>query len=375
MKRIKIAPRNNWQQKCEEVGFHFYELSGSMYWNESACYHFSAQEIDELEAVTELLHQMCLEAVEVVIQENRFSQLCIPPEFAELCRKSWQRGDSNLYGRFDLVYNGQHPPKLLEYNADTPTSLLEASVVQWTWLEEVFPKADQFNSIHEKLLETFQSMDWLQGKILYFTCERDTAEDLGTVEYLRDVAIQAGLKTQHIFIDEIGWNHEHEFFCDLNEQVIHNLFKLYPWEWLISDPFGKYLLAEPMRLLEPAWKLILSNKAILPILWELFPNHPNLLPSYYDPLKLSHPYLSKPVFSREGGNITVYYGKEQYQTPGIYGEEPLIYQSYFPLPEFDGCYPVIGSWVVGDQSAGISIREDRTPVTQDTSFFVPHYFS
>ncbi|NET03172.1 MAG: glutathionylspermidine synthase family protein [Symploca sp. SIO2B6] len=375
MERIIIEPRANWQQKCEEVGFHFYnDEHKQKYWNEEACYRFTTEEIEELETVTELLHELCLQAVEFVIQENRFQQLCIPPDFAELCRKSWERDDPTLYGRFDLVYDGKHPPKLLEYNADTPTALLEASVVQWTWLEEIFPGADQFNSIHEQLLTAFREMNLPKWQTLYFSCADDSQEDLDTVEYLRDLAIQAGLKTQHILIEDIGWNHTQQVFCDLNEQTMGSLFKLYPWEWLIREPFGKYLLTEPMTLLEPAWKLILSNKAILPVLWELFPNHPNLLPSYYKPEKLFYPYLSKPVFSREGANITIHYEKEQYQTPGMYGEEPLIYQSYYRLPKFDGYYPIIGSWIIGHQAAGIGIREDKTAITQDTSLFVPHYF-
>ncbi|HEY9609568.1 glutathionylspermidine synthase family protein [Allocoleopsis sp.] len=288
MERIILEPIADWQQKCEEVGFHFSYLNDRPYWNEGACYCFSVQELDELEQVTEDLHQLCLEAIDRIIREERFQQLCISPDFAELCRRSWERDDPTLYGRFDLAYDGKNPPKLLEYNADTPTALLEASVVQWTWLEEVFPTADQFNSIHEKLLTAFQEIDWLREQTLYFTCVRDSKEDLGTVEYLRDLAIQAGLETQHIFIEDIGWSRSEEVFCDLDNQVIQSLFKLYPWEWLIREPFGQYLLTEPVRLLEPAWKLILSNKAILPILWEFFPNHPNLLPSSFNAFQLSN---------------------------------------------------------------------------------------
>ena len=263
----------------------------------------------------------------------------------------------------------------MEYNADTPTALLETSVVQWTWLEEIFPEADQFNSVHEKLLTSFLEMNGLGGETLYFSCERETLEDLGTVEYLRDLAIQAGLNTQHIYIDDIGWSEDLEIFCDLDNQIIRHLFKLYPWEWMMGENFGKYLLLEPMKIIEPAWKLIWSNKAILPILWEFFPDHPNLLPAYFDSSKLSHPYLSKPVFSREGGNITVYFGDREYKTEGIYEDEPVIYQSYYQLPNFDSYYPVVGAWVIGGEAAGICLREDKEIVTQDLSRFVPHYFT
>jgi glutathionylspermidine synthase len=152
------------------------------------------------------------------------------------------------------------------------------------------------------------------------------------------------------------------------------MFKLYPWEWLFRESFGQYLLTAPLQLIEPAWKIILSNKAILPILWELFPEHPNLLPAYYDSSNLSHPYISKPIFAREGANITIYHGDKQDYSSGNYDEEPLIYQAYCPLPKFDDVYPVIGSWVIGGKAGGIGIREDSSPITQNSSCFVPHYY-
>lgn len=377
MQRISTTPRQHWEDKCDEVGFHFYDLDG-LYWNESICYQFSTEEIDEIEATTQVLHELCLEAVDRIIDEQRYDQLSISPDFFELCCRSWKRQDPSLYGRFDFVYDGVNPPKLLEYNADTPTALLEASIVQWTWLEEVFPDADQFNSIHEKLLAQLQKICHNlppEQRYLHFTCERHSQEDLGTVEYLRDVAIQAGFETKHLYIDEVGWNTNDQSFYDLEYQIIGLLFKLYPWEWMVEDEFGQYLLTESMYLLEPPWKMILSNKGILPILWELFPDHPNLLPTYFDSSKLSHPYLSKPIFSREGANINIYHGDRTYQTPGIYQDIPVIYQSYSCLPKFDNCYPVVGSWIVGDEPAGIGIREDNSPITQDTSQFIPHYFN
>ncbi|MGC1246873.1 MAG: glutathionylspermidine synthase family protein [Spirulinaceae cyanobacterium] len=373
MERRLVERRLNWQQKCEEVGFSFYDIEGT-YWHEGVCYCFTAAEIDELEEATETLQQMCLELVERVIAKSLFSQLDIPPQFAQLCQQSWQRKDRSLYGRFDLAYDGQHPPKLLEYNADTPTALLESSVVQWAWLEEMFPEADQFNSLHEKLLAQFESLHPTREKTFYFACEANTDEDVGTVEYLRDLAIQAQFKTQHIFIDEIGWDAETEKFCDLQNQPIELLFKLYPWEWMIQEDFGQYLLKEPQSIFEPPWKMILSNKGILPLLWEMFPNHKYLLPSYFDSAHLEPPYISKPLFSREGENITIYRNEGYRQMPNTTPQETLIFQDYYPLPNFANYYPVIGSWIVGEEAAGIGIREDRSIITQDSSLFVPHLF-
>ena len=64
----------------------------------------------------------------------------------------------SIYGRFDLRYDGAGPAKLLEYNADTPTTLLEASILQWNWLKDTHEGDDQWNSLHEKLVERVTSV-------------------------------------------------------------------------------------------------------------------------------------------------------------------------------------------------------------------------
>ncbi len=375
MERITLSPRPGWQEKLESLGFSFHSSGGS-YWDESACYRFTPQEIDHLEEVTAELHDMCLNAVAYVIGKNLFPRLGIAEPFAALVKRSWERRDPSLYGRFDFSYDGKSEPRLLEYNADTPTSLLEASVAQWTWLEEIFPRQDQFNSIHEKLLEGFKalSMKMPVTATLYFGCVKDQEEDLVTLEYLRDAASQLKLFTKQIFIEEIGYSPETGKFYDLENREIQFLFKLYPWEWLMEDEFGAHLLKETVQLFEPPWKMVLSNKGILPILWEMYPNHPNLLESCSEAGRLNGAHVRKPLFSREGANIAYHEGGTTLLTEGSYGTEGYIYQEAKPLPDFDGNYPVIGSWVVNGQPAGIGIREDNSPITRNTSRFVPHYF-
>jgi glutathionylspermidine synthase len=291
--------------------------------------------------------------------------------------QSWRAKAPSVYGRLDLRYDGKSAPKLLEYNADTPTSLIEAAVAQWHWLQAVRHKSDQFNSIHEKLIARWQAV---RGSLvgippaLYFACVKDNEEDLGNLEYLRDTAVQAGIDARHIYIEDIGWSQPEQSFVDLDMQPIRGLFKLYPWEWLMNEDFGpKIALAKP-TLIEPAWKVLLSCKAILAVLWELYPDHPNLLPAYFEPDKLGNRYVRKPLYSREGANIEIHGPRGVYAQPGTYGAEGYVFQGYAPLPEFDGNYPVIGSWIVDDQPCGMGIREDATPITRNTSRFVPHYF-
>lgn len=361
----------------ERIGFTFHSAEGD-YWNEQACYIFSAKEVDRIEEATAELHRLCLQAVDYVLEKGLCPRIGIPEKVVPLIRKSWRRRDRSLYGRFDFSLDQKGNLKLLEYNADTPTSLIEASVAQWTWLEEIFPDRDQFNSIHEKLLGCFQQInqELPPGTPLYFSCIRDDEEDLVNLEYLRDVALQAGLDARFIFIDDIGFSDQTERFYDLEEREIRFLFKLYPWEWMTQEDFGEKLLLDALRMMEPSWKMILSSKGILPILWQIAPGHPNLLPAFFDPGRLRGPFVQKPLFSREGFNVTLHdaWGPT-IRTEGPYGAEGHIAQKTAELPCFDGRYPVIGSWIINGQPAGMGIREDETPITRDTSRFVPHYFN
>ncbi len=378
MKRITIKPRRNWQGKVEETGLLFHHTEDGVWWNESAYYEFDAAQIDELDDAANELHSLCLAAVQHVIDNDRFEELSIPFAAIPVIKKSWQRRQPSLYGRFDFAYDGVNPPRMLEYNADTPTSLLEASVTQWFWLQELFGDADQFNSIHEKLGACWQNFGFNRdaGERIHFACVSDNLEDLVTTTYLQDTAGEQGFMTERILMEDIGWDHPNRRFADLREVPIRNIFKLYPWEWLIAEQFGGYLLEtyEEMCWIEPIWKMILSNKGILPILWELNPGHPNLLEAYFDgPVSLKD-YVRKPKLSREGSNISIVKDSREIQTSGTYGEEGFIYQALADIPCFDGNYPILGCWIVGDLSAGMGIRETSGPITYKGDRFVPHLF-
>ena len=373
MKRITITPRNNWQDAVEKLGFGFHSTN-TPYWDESAYYSFTMDEILTIEKATSQLWEMCLTAVQYTIDNNLYHQFRIPQSFVPYFEKTWNEDHPSIYGRFDFCYK-DGKVKMLEFNADTPTSLYEAGVIQWFWLQDFDKTKDQFNSIHEKLIEKWKFLHaYLYKGILHFGCIKESLEDLTNTEYLRDCAMQAGIPSKLLFMDDIGWNEEFRFFVDLEDMPIKNIFKLYPWEWMIKEEFGKNIETDKNKtfFIEPAWKMILSNKSILPLLWQLFPGHENLLPSYFQNKQLSS-YAKKPIFSREGANIDIVIENTlAYSTKGEYGEEGFIYQDLFELPSFDGNFPVVGSWVIGQEPAGIGIREANNLITDNLSRFIPH---
>lgn len=386
MRRIAVAPRADWREKAEAHGFRFHTIDGAPYWDERAYYAFSLRQIeDDIEAPTQELHQMAMALVdEAVNSESLLSRLAIPPLYWEWIARSWQRRDRHLYGRMDFAYDGKGPAKLYEFNYDTPTALYEAAFFQWLWLEDriadgTLPAgADQYNAIQEALIEAFGAIarDKALPTPLYFASVAASEEDRGTVQYLRDCAVQAGLSTETIAIEDIGLDETGKWFTDLDDRVIPSLFKLYPLEFMFEERFGPALVRDGLRLLEPAWKAALSNKGILALLWERHPGHPNLLECHIDADRsatLGAGWVRKPFFSREGANIEAVDAQGRVSgTDGPYIEGPFVRQAWHPLPQFDGGFPLIGSWVVGDRACGMGLREDATAITVDTSRFMPH---
>jgi len=374
MQRIAVAPREDWPARAAELGFAFHTIDGQPYWTEDAAYVLTEAEVDALEDAAQALENICLDYVGETIERGDYDGFGLSDAAIGLIEDSWNRQDRNLYGRFDLAFGADGAPKMLEYNADTPTALFEASVVQWEWLEHHYPQRDQFNSIHETLVEAWRHFG-LYGHRLHFACVRDHAEDEGTVEYLRDTAMQAGLDTERLYMDEIGWNGRR--FVDIANQPITTLFKLYPWEWLMAEEFGSHIGPSSMRMIEPAWKMLLSTKALLPKLWARHAGHPNLLPASFSPGDITGAMVRKPVLGREGAGVALFdsQGQEMLSAPAnAESSAAFVYQQAVALPSFDGHYPMLGAWIVASTACGLGIREDDTAITRNSSRFVPHYF-
>ena len=385
MQRIAITPRQKWQEQVEKQGFLFHTLNDVPYWDESACYKFSEKEILMLESTTQQLHTMCIEAAQYVIDNNLFSLFGIPEAVVPLVRHAWDNSDTgfwSLYGRFDLAYDGVNPPKMLEFNADTPTSLFEASIVQWFWLKDFKPSADQFNSIDERLRDAWKFIhDKYRSSVYHFACLKEVRsnishlqlrEDITNTAYILDTASSVkGLQYYFTDIGNITWNGS--AFVDEHQKPVETLFKLYPWEWMINEVDTGSLGKSTVHWIEPIWKMLWSNKALLPILWQLYPDHPNLLPAYFEPHSTS--YVKKPKLSREGANVEIVQNsKVILSTGGDYGEAGFVYQDIASIPNIDGNYPIIGSWIIGGEAAGMGIRESNSMITDNVSRFVPHYF-
>ncbi|WP_374301779.1 glutathionylspermidine synthase family protein [Paracoccus sp. (in: a-proteobacteria)] len=407
MQKITLPERPNWRDTAREAGFTFADMHGEPYWDETSAYRFTLRQVeDDIEDPSTDLHAMCRDAVaEIVTSQEMMERLGIPDLHRDLVADSWRRNEPEIYGRLDLAYDGKGPAKLLEYNADTPTSLYESASFQWQWLEDqlaagVLPRgADQFNGIHEALVERFRAL-FPPNTDIHFTAVANNPEDYATVEAMAWAAREAGMGAHYSDLDKLGVTKKGQF-VDAEDRVIGTLFKLYPWEDLLRDDYARHIRGSGCLFLEPAWKALVSNKGILPVLWQMFEGHPNLLPAFFaddvadalvaggrpvpavagafgkvaDQFKQGH--VVKPIFSREGAGVSIVENGDVTEASlnTDYNDHPRIVQAYAPLPEFDGFRPIVGAWIVGDACAGMGIREDRSRITQDLSRFKPHFIA
>jgi glutathionylspermidine synthase len=383
VQRVHVDERSNKAQRLESRGLSFHAWDN--YWKETAAYRFTALEVDRIEAATNELLHMLEEAGEYVVNQRQLGLLGIPPQFHDAVSASWRNEAPTLYGRFDFAFDGEGWPKMLEYNADTPTSLLESAVSQWDWLEDVKPHADQYNCLHDKLVAQWQTIVTKRRptgplpRRIHFASVSDNEEDWICVHYLMDTAVQAGFEVKHVFTEGLGFDSDTGYFVDEDDEQIDVLFKLYPLEWMMREDFGVHLRDTHTQLVEPLWKAMFSTKAILPILWQLYPGHRLLLPAFFEHDVLPPDFTSyarKPVFSREGADITLIRDGKEIATGQAqdYGAEGYVLQALVELKQHDGFFPVIGAWVVGDAAAGMCIREDTNRITTNMSHFVPHFF-
>ena len=384
MERVVTGERPGWEDTAAAMGFTFHHMDGARYWDERAYYRFTLDEVEQgIEAPSGELHAICLDLVaDVVGSEALMQRLAIPDGMRDVVAASWRADAPSLYGRFDFSFDGSGPAKLLEYNADTPTSIYETALFQWQWLEDriadgTLPAdADQYNRLHDALVARFGAL-FTPGSLIHFASVPDFVEDRQTVRYLEDAARQAGLEPSFVGIEAIGVDADGQL-VDEEDVLIAALFKLYPWEDMLREPYARHLAGAKTRFLEPAWKAILSNKGVLPLLWQRHGGHPNLLPAAFADdaagvAAIGARHVRKPLFSREGADIAIADGAASVAGPeGGYGEEGWIVQALHPLPVFDGQHAVIGSWIVGDEAVALSVREDDGPITRDLARYVPH---
>jgi len=378
VQRVTVLPRPDAAQALLNVGI---DWATGDYWQEQAAYAFTDEEITRIEQAGQRLVDRLIETAGHSIEHGRLAELGIPAWLHPAIEASWNRRDESVYMRLDLAFDG-HALHLLECNGQTPTSLIEASVAQWHWLEQqqalghLPPGSDQYNRIHEALLEQWQHLQARGVTDVHFAAG-DSREDWATVTYLRDLAVQAHVSTAALNVEDLGVSPERLTLVGLQGEEIRHLMWLWPFEFAWEDVAAEQLSRTRTRFIEPLWKAVLCSKGLLAHLHERYPDDENVLAASLKPGTLGGEVVRKPLYSREGQNVTII-GANADATPGHYGDLPVVEQRYTSLPSFpaaDGSvrYPVIGLWVAGTEVCGMGVREAAGRITDDRASFVPHY--
>lgn len=407
MKREEFpVGRPGWEQTIIDEGL-TYSVDGphdlQHYWNEYAAYVFTPAEMTNLRDQAREVHQMCLHAIERMAS-GAYGTLGLPEAAFNLAKESWNRHEPDFYGRFDFIYSGVpgDPLKLLEYNADTPTGIVEAAISQKTWASD--QRLDTRGYVHwgeigEAFTERWRQMfahDLSHGRsprlhLASVTEEIDVNdEDYNNLWLIAHAANRAGLTTKLIRIDEVIFDETLKIWKDPEGERIENLFKLYPWEDMVTDSesgYDKLLFAyhDMMnRWIEPAWKMFLSNKILLTALWDLYPNHPNLLETHVGTRGGLKNWVRKPIFGREGDGIEInapdydVFVRDEDDDHFInVPESEFVYQDFVAPPVYSGIInrtnlPMLGIWMVNGEAVGMGIRESDRPITDYECRFAPH---
>ena len=375
------------KEYLESIGFSWHSgEDGSEYLSDKIVCVKESEANAYYEAVNEL-YDMFVAAAQNVIDYNRFDELGIPFNLVDAIKMSWENEVHwHLYGRFDLAggLDGK-PIKLIEFNADTPTALFESAILQWALLKQNdMDESRQFNSIYESLMDNFKRLITLdesvegfeehyQGWKILFSSVAGSKEEEITTRLLAHIAKEAGFETNFSYVDEVEFSEEGIFKDRLNYEY---WFKLIPWEDIaIEEGELAMLLTQIMRhqkaiILNPAYTLLFQSKGILKILWELYPNHPLLLETKDSPLE-GKDYVKKPVFGREGANISIVKdSKLVCENVGPYGNNKCVYQEFIELNSYENEYYQAGVFFAYE-GCGLGFRKGSL-ILDNYSKFVAH---
>ena len=378
------------KEYLEQIGFSWHtDSDGSSYLVDKIVKISEVDAMAYYEASNEL-YDMFVEAGEYVIENNLLDEIGIPFNLQEIVKLSWENDVHwHLYGRFDFAGGVDGVPlKLLEFNADTPTSLVETALIQWAVLKrEGLDDTKQFNNVHDALIDNFQRLvtleesvdkfdEYYEGWKILFSCVRGYEEDESTTLYLKSIAEEAGFECEFAYIDEIEFDEEGIYYKEVEYEY---LFKLISWEDIsieegeLASLLTKIVENKKAIILNPAYTLMFQSKAILKILWDLFPNHPLLLESSFEPLA-DKAFVKKPIFGREGGNVEIYdeQGELIDKNDGDYKNFPSIYQDFTELnKDIEGNIYQAGVFFAYE-GCGLGFRSSNGLIINDMSKFAAH---
>jgi len=346
LKLQPLTPLTN--EYLDSIGFAWHtDIDNSAYISNDFVV-ISEEEAEAFYDATNELYDMYKEATQYVIDNNLFHELNIPFNLVEIIKESWSnKVHWHLYGRFDLAGGVDGKPiKLIEFNADTPTALFETAIIQWAMLKfNGYDETKQFNSLYEAIGDNFKRLITLDSDIedfskyyeeldwkILFSSIAGSLEEEHTTKLLQHIASEIGYDTQFAYVEDVEFSDDG---ISVDDELYQFWFKLVPWEDIgIQEGELAVILTQMIHdkkaiLLNPAYTLLFQSKGMMKILWDLFPNHPLLLETSFEPLH-NKKQVEKVCFGREGENVAIVNADNslELKTNGDYESFKPIYQEY-----------------------------------------------
>ena len=387
--RHPVSPRDKWH--CEDGQCHCETTRPDTPDSLEEYYTLSAKRAGEIGAAAEELHTMFLAATERVVNDaSLLSTFGIPPALVDRVRESFAshrggRGHHPIAGRFDLAVDDKEV-KAYEYNADSASCLYECGSAQGAWARAVaLDGLDSGAPLAQMLTAAWRDAGIAEGAALHLMYD-ENAEENYHARYMRDAAAKAGIRTKLVAgVDGLRWKGGR--VVDIDGEALRFVWKSWSWETVFdvhsksalnrqdqptdnSKPnLADALLHDDVTVWEPMWTAITNNKAILPVLSEMFPHSPHLLRAEFDLStelrNCAAGYVTKPIVGRCGSNVTMFAagGAVVAQLGGQFSSKDVVYQEARALPCIDGQSVLLCPWMVRGKYAGMVLRVDEALIT------------
>lgn len=353
----------------------------------------------ELRRATNELHAMFLHATHAVLEDDALmAHFHLPEVLWPRIRQSWDgRRTKMITGRFDFSLSGRGL-KVYEYNADSASCHMECGRVQCAWAGHYGVSEGRCSGgqLMPDLIEAWRTAG-VEGTL--HIMQDANAEETYHALFMKEAIDAAGVPAKIITgVEGLGWDGQGRVI-DADGVPILWVWKTWAWETVIDqircecdadeedmrlhrtrDPnrpprLADVMLRKEVKVFEPLWTLIPSNKAILPILWSMYPNHPYLLETQFELTeKLAEGgYAEKPIVGRCGANIRIVAPDKGVigATSGQFGDRNQIFQELFPLPLIEGQNVQVGTFSVGGRYSGAMPRVDASPIITTKSDLLP----
>ncbi len=388
-----------WLNEKDELQRAYIEANGHVI-NKDPCQYFTITESAEQELIkaTNELHLMYLHATDKVLKDDNLLALFdIPKILWPRLRLSWQwRRHQMVSGRMDFCMD-ERGLKVYEYNADSASCHTESGLILEEWVKTGYRGTG--HNPAEGLLEELTGA-WKHSSarpFVHLMQDNDAEEDYHAL-FMQRSLMQAGFDTKILHgLGELSWDSAGQLI-DNDGRAVNCVWKTWAWETAIEQirevseteyaavpirtghPQGEVrlidvLLRPEVLVFEPLWTVIPGNKAILPVLWQLFPNHRYLLDTDFEvnDLLAKTGYAVKPIAGRCGSNIDLVSHHDELldKTSGKFVARKNIYQQLWCLPKVDGKYIQVCTFTVGGSYGGTCLRGDDSLVIKKESDIEP----